>query len=147
MFIVAVIVLIVAEQFFIVGVLIAIWALITMIGVPLYKKLKFLFASPSISGRRVRAVTLTAGFAGLLLSFIFLAPFPYATRAEGVIWPPIYRTLSNMFSSNEIPAGLAGAWVFSLPSGGRPIPAPWTPHSQSPSYQLSAGTFEKIVDN
>jgi len=88
MFIVAVIILVVAEKFFIVGVLIATWALSTMIGLPLYKRLKFLFSNPSISGHRARAVTLTATFIVLLTAFIFMTPFPYATRAEGVIWPP-----------------------------------------------------------
>jgi len=88
MFIVAVIALVVAEKFFIVGVLLAIWALTTMVGVPLYKRLKFLFASPSISGHRARAMVLTTIFVASLLAFVFLAPIPYATRAEGVIWPP-----------------------------------------------------------
>ncbi len=88
MFIVAVIALVVAEKFFIVGVLLATWALTTMIGVPLYKRLKFLFASPSISGHRFRATTLTSIFVASLLAFIILTPVPYTTRAEGVIWPP-----------------------------------------------------------
>lgn len=88
MFIVAVIALVVAEKFFIVGVLLATWALSTMIGVPLYKRIKFLLSNPSVTGHRVRAIMLTTSFVVLLLSFVFLAPFPYATRAEGVIWPP-----------------------------------------------------------
>lgn len=87
MFIVAVIALFVAEKFFIVGVLLAIWALTTMIGVPLFKRIKFLFASPSVNGHRVRAIALSISFVASLLAFIFLAPFPYATRAEGVVWP------------------------------------------------------------
>ena len=88
MFIVAVIALVVAEKFFIVGILLASWALITMLGVPLYKRLKFLFANPSVSGHRARAITLTTCFVASLVAFIFLTPFPYATRAEGVVWPP-----------------------------------------------------------
>jgi len=88
MFIVAVIALVVAEKFFVVGVLLASWALTTMIGVPLYKRIKFLYSSPVISGKRTRAVLLTTSFVVLLLSFIFLTPIPYATRAEGVVWPP-----------------------------------------------------------
>ena len=88
MFIIAVIALVVAEQFFIIGVLFSIWALTTMVGIPLFKRLKFLFASPAISGSRARAMTLTTSFIVLLLGFVFFAPFPYATRAEGVVWPP-----------------------------------------------------------
>jgi putative peptide zinc metalloprotease protein len=88
MFIVAVIALVVAEKFFIVGVLLAVWAMITMLGVPLFKRIKFLLASPSVTGHRVRAIMLTTSFIVLLLGFIIFAPFPYATRAEGVIWPP-----------------------------------------------------------
>jgi len=88
MFIIAVIALVVAEKFFVVGVLFAIWAVTTMVGLPLYKRIKFLFASPAISGHRARAMILTTTCVSLLAGFIFITPFPYATRAEGVVWPP-----------------------------------------------------------
>jgi len=112
MFIVAVIALVVAEKFFIVGVLLAIWALTTMIGVPLYKRLKFLFASPSVSGHRARAMMLSISFVVLLLSFVFFTPFPYATRAEGVIWPPedsIVRAGTDGFCREVLVK--SGQWV------------------------------------
>jgi putative peptide zinc metalloprotease protein len=88
LFIMSVIVLFVAGKFFIVGVILAIWAVITMLVVPLYKKLDFLARSPVISGHRVRAIALSAMLVVSLAWFIFKVPFPYATRAEGVIWPP-----------------------------------------------------------
>ena len=61
---------------------------ITMVVVPLYKKIAFLLSSPLISGHRVRALMLSATFVTLLAWFILAVPFPYATRAEGVVWPP-----------------------------------------------------------
>lgn len=88
LFIMSVIVLFVASKFFIVGVVLAIWAMITMLVVPLWKKVDFLVRSPAISGHRLRAIALSGMLVVSLAWFIFRVPFPYATRAEGVIWPP-----------------------------------------------------------
>ncbi|CCQ90666.1 Peptidase, M50 family [Nitrospina gracilis 3/211] len=88
LFIMGVIVLFVAGKFFIIGMVLAMWALMTMLVIPIYKKLDFLARSPVISGKRVRAVVLSAVLVLSLGWFIFKVPFPYATRAEGVIWPP-----------------------------------------------------------
>lgn len=88
LFIMGVIVLFVASKFFIVGVVLAMWAIMTMLVIPIYKKLDFLARSPVISGKRARAVALSALLVVSLAWFIFKVPFPYATRAEGIIWPP-----------------------------------------------------------
>lgn len=88
LFIMSVIVLFVAGKFFFIGLILAGWALITMLILPLYKKLDFLARSPAISGHRFRAVVLSALLVVSLGWLIFKVPFPYATRAEGIIWPP-----------------------------------------------------------
>lgn len=88
LFIMSVIALFVAGKFFIVGVIFACWALITMLVVPLVKRISFLIRSPAITGHRIRAISFTVVFVTLLSWFVLDVPFPYATRVEGVVWPP-----------------------------------------------------------
>jgi putative peptide zinc metalloprotease protein len=87
-FIVSVIFLVVATRFFIIGVILAIWGFIMMVGLPMGKGVWFLFKSPAIARQRRRAVTVCA--AGLIaaLLVLLLVPVPYRTVAEGVIWTP-----------------------------------------------------------
>ena len=88
MFITAVIVIFVAGKFFIIGIAIAIWAVMTMICVPIFKKISFLFNSPVIKRKRLRAVSTSFAFILCFLVIVFLVPLPLSTRAEGVIWVP-----------------------------------------------------------
>ncbi len=88
LFIVAVIVLFVAGQFFVIGVLLAAWAVILMVVVPAGKGLWFLLTSPRLHGRRGRAASVTGAVIGAGLAGLFLVPLPYATLAEGVVWVP-----------------------------------------------------------
>ncbi len=55
-FIMTAIVLFVASQYFVIGVLLAIWAVILMLGLPIYRQLNFLLRSPNLRGRRSQAV-------------------------------------------------------------------------------------------
>lgn len=87
-FIVSMIVLLVATKFFVIGVVLAIWSAILMVGLPLSKSIWFLFASPVLAKQRNRALAICAGTAVALAVFVFLVPVPYRTTAEGVIWTP-----------------------------------------------------------
>lgn len=78
----------VATQFFFLGVLLALWAVVSMLIVPFVKKVHFLFRSPRIATQRVRAVLVSFALAGALAAVIALVPVPSSTRAEGVIWAP-----------------------------------------------------------
>lgn len=88
LFIVALIALFLAQQYLFVGVMLAIWLLVTSIVLPAVKSVQFLVASPALAGRRVRTIALcvlvVAGFAGML----FGVPAPLATTSEGIVWPP-----------------------------------------------------------
>ncbi len=88
LFIVAVIVLFVAGQFFFIGVLLAVWAVILMVIMPAGKGLWFLLTGPRLHGRRARAAGVVGAVTGALLAALFLVPLPYATLAEGVVWVP-----------------------------------------------------------
>ncbi len=78
--------LLVGTQFFILGVLIAIWSLVLMLGVPLAKQLRFLVASPVLRRTRGRAFAVTGGAAAAVAALLFLLPLPHATLAQGVVW-------------------------------------------------------------
>ena len=88
LFVTATIILFVADKFFVVGVLMALWGAATMVAVPLGKNIHFLLTSPAIERRRVRAVWVSAGGLAVMLALLFMAPFPLYTRAEGVVWLP-----------------------------------------------------------
>jgi putative peptide zinc metalloprotease protein len=78
----------VATQFFVLGVLLAIWAVISMLVMPLGKKLHYLFYSPRLARQRQRAVLVTASATALSVAALAWLPAPSSTRAEGVIWAP-----------------------------------------------------------
>jgi len=78
----------ISKKFFIVGVLLGIWAAFGMVIVPLVKKIHYLLVSPELREKRFRAVTTAGGLSTALLVFIFLVPVPSWTRTEGVVWVP-----------------------------------------------------------
>ncbi len=86
LFITVVIALLIGTSFFLVGVLLAIWSLVLMLGVPLFKQLRFLFASPRLRRQRGRAFAVTGGALAALAAFLLGLPLPHATLAEGVVW-------------------------------------------------------------
>jgi len=88
MFIMAVIVLFVASKFFAVGVVLAIWALTTQIGVPLAKIVSFVLTSPRLRRQRTRAVLTSGAGVAALAAALTLVPVPSWTVAEGVVWLP-----------------------------------------------------------
>lgn len=87
-FIYVFIVLFIAEKFFFVGVLLAVWAATSMFVLPLFKGLRFLVASPRLGRRRGRAMVVSMGAAAIIAAAVFLVPVPLSTRTEGVMWVP-----------------------------------------------------------
>jgi putative peptide zinc metalloprotease protein len=88
MFVVVSIILFVADQFFIFGVLVALWGTITLIGTPLWKSWRHLAQSAVLQRRRKQAMRLSAALAVAVLLIAFALPLPLRTRAEGVVWLP-----------------------------------------------------------
>jgi len=80
--------LMVAEQFFFIGVLIALWTLWTGIGLPLWKMFAHVFTSPQLHRNRRRAVRLTLATVGVLLVALFAIPAPHHATTQGVVWLP-----------------------------------------------------------
>ena len=78
----------IASQYLAVGVLVAVWSLLTGVARPIGKSLWFVLASPRLHRNRFRAVTATFGAilaAGIVLFWI---PAPSHTTTEGVVWLP-----------------------------------------------------------
>jgi putative peptide zinc metalloprotease protein len=88
MFMMVSIALLVASRFFVVGVILAVWAMATMLILPVGKKLNYLFLSPRLASHRQRAVFSSAAIVALLAGMLLWWPAPSSTRAEGVIWAP-----------------------------------------------------------
>ncbi len=78
----------IAGKFFIVGIILALWAVVSMLGMPLVKAGKFLLTSPKLGRKRKKAVAVSLGLAALVVGFITLIPLPLATVTEGVVWLP-----------------------------------------------------------
>jgi putative peptide zinc metalloprotease protein len=87
-FIYTAIILFIAGKFFIVGMLMAAWAVVTMVILPAGKAIKFLASSPKLGRKRTRAVVTSALALAIVVALVALVPVPLSTQAEGVIWIP-----------------------------------------------------------
>ena len=88
MFIIIRIAMFVASKFFVIGVVLAIWGIFSMLIVPLYKIIHYMFTDSHMQNRRRRVLLVTGISAGLLLLTVLAVPFPSFTVAEGVLWAP-----------------------------------------------------------
>jgi putative peptide zinc metalloprotease protein len=73
--------------------MLAMWATVLMVGLPLAKQLRFLFTSPVLHRNRRRAVGVTAGIMTGVVTLVMLVPLPYSTVTEGVVWTPDESTV------------------------------------------------------
>ena len=85
-FVTIAIALFIASRFFVVGVILAIWAVVVMAVVPVVKGVRYLLESPTLHVQRRRAIAISAGIVISLLMFLFVVPMPFRSNAEGVIW-------------------------------------------------------------
>ncbi|HEY6967053.1 MAG TPA: hypothetical protein VI229_06250 [Burkholderiales bacterium] len=87
-FITFVIVLFIAGKFFVIGVLLAIWAVATQVLMPIGKSVLYLTGNPTLRRSRARAIWTSLGIAVAAALLLFVVPAPSWTRTEGVIWVP-----------------------------------------------------------
>lgn len=80
------IILFVASEFPVVGIVLGAWAATMMFLWPLAKAIGFLFTSPLLRERRRRALSVSAGLITILVGALTLLPVPFATVSEGVVW-------------------------------------------------------------
>ncbi|MBL8486359.1 MAG: peptidase M50 [Rhodocyclaceae bacterium] len=82
------IVLFIAGQYFFVGVLLAVWAAINMLVLPVGKALARILGRGQPAPARRRAALVLGVGAAVLLAVAFLVPVPQWTRTEGIVWAP-----------------------------------------------------------
>ncbi len=82
------IVLFIASKFFVAGMLMAGWAMVSMIILPAGKGVRFLLSSPRLVRRRARAIIATGLAIACVVAVISFVPVPLSTQAEGVVWIP-----------------------------------------------------------
>jgi len=78
----------IAGRFFVVGVILALWAVGAMAVFPVFKAVKHLVGSPRLHKHRSRAITVTTALVLAVTGFILFVPMPYHSHAEGVVWLP-----------------------------------------------------------
>jgi putative peptide zinc metalloprotease protein len=77
-----------AGRFFVVGVALAVFAVVTQIAVPLLRQATWVLTSPRIQSVRARALLTSGGVVAAVAALFLVVPVPLFTRAEGVVWPP-----------------------------------------------------------
>jgi putative peptide zinc metalloprotease protein len=83
-----IIILFIAGKFFIIGILLAIWAIATQVLMPVVKVASYVTTSPGVRRQRKRAILSSAAIVAILAILLFVLPVPNWTRTEGVIWVP-----------------------------------------------------------
>lgn len=78
----------IAQKFFVIGVLLAIWSVFNSVIKPAFKAIRHVITSPALRKVRRRAYAWTFGGAGVVLALALLIPLPLRTDTEGVIWLP-----------------------------------------------------------
>jgi len=86
MFITLAIALFIATQYFLFGVLLALWAVVSGFVLPLVMLVGYLAFSPRLRRYRVRAIGASAALAACAFALVFLLPIPSWTNAQGIVW-------------------------------------------------------------
>ncbi len=78
----------VAEKFFLLGVMLSLWLVSQQLLSPLYRALHFMLTSPGVKKHRGRAVLGSMVLVIVLVALIGFVPIPSYTLSEGVVWQP-----------------------------------------------------------
>jgi putative peptide zinc metalloprotease protein len=79
------ILLVVADKFLIIGLLMAAVCAISWVAVPTWKFINYLASSPQLERVRPRAIAVSIGLAAVLVALLQFVPFPHHFRAPGVL--------------------------------------------------------------
>ncbi|HHB76420.1 MAG TPA: hypothetical protein ENK84_07735 [Desulfobulbus sp.] len=86
--ILAALALFVSQKFFFIGILIACWAIIGRVVLPVARVIRGVYSSIDGRRRRTRIVTVSLAVTAALILLIFALPVPMRTRAQGVVFTP-----------------------------------------------------------
>ena len=76
----------IATQYFVVGVVLALWAVVTGLALPVVGLVNYLAFSPRLRRYRLRAAVASAALAFGLFALIFVVPIASWTNAQGIVW-------------------------------------------------------------
>jgi putative peptide zinc metalloprotease protein len=77
-----------SKKYFFFGVLLALWAAISLLCIPLWKGWRHVTESPALHRTRDHALRVTVGTLLALVVLLTVVPMPFLTQAEGVVWLP-----------------------------------------------------------
>ncbi|MGQ3050191.1 MAG: site-2 protease family protein [Roseateles sp.] len=101
--------LFIGTQFFFIGVLLALWAVVMMTIMPLGKAVKALAAVPEARERSGRVWGTAVVSVALIVAVVGFLPLPHRTVAQGVVWLPeqsiVRAGAPGFFRSFEAPPG------------------------------------------
>jgi putative peptide zinc metalloprotease protein len=80
--------LLVAQRYFVIGVVLAMLSMAQMLLWPVLKGLNYLVNDPALRDHRRRAAGVTLGVAAVAAVALLAVPAPYAAVAQGVVWVP-----------------------------------------------------------
>jgi putative peptide zinc metalloprotease protein len=86
--------LIIGSRFFVVGIILALWAVATGVAAPIGKGISTILTAPRLRRSRGRAVLVTASVTGLLVLFAWAVPLPSHVTTEGIVWLPEGSTVT-----------------------------------------------------
>jgi putative peptide zinc metalloprotease protein len=78
----------VSSHFFAIGMLIALWGVVSLLILPAVRSLYRFFNSPAARSRRTRVIAVGGSLAVGLILLVFVVPMPLWTTTHGVIWLP-----------------------------------------------------------
>ena len=103
------IILFIAGKFFVIGILLAVWAGASMLFMPLGKIVKFLFKDARMQRKRYRLISAVFVPLAVLVTVILWLPLPYFTICEGVVWAPeesrVYAAADGFIRQVLVPSG------------------------------------------
>ena len=94
-FVFSMILLFVADQFLLAGVIMVVVCLVTWVILPIIGVVRYLVTSPKLHRTRGRAVLVSCAAFTVLGSFLFVYPFPFSVEAPGVVKSSDYVVTAN----------------------------------------------------
>ena len=99
--------LFIGSRLFVIGILLALWGLVTGLALPLAKGVHRILFDPQLQRVRGRAILVSSLSVAVLLFLMMIVPAPYATIAQGVVAVPEKSTLRVRTDGEVIDALLA----------------------------------------
>lgn len=122
-FISAAVVVFVGQTLFIVGVLLAMGAIVGWVAMPMGRWARYLLTSPELERCRGRALAVTAGACAAIVTGVGLVPMPDRGRAEGVVEPAVMEVVhmpADGFVDELLPTGTS-VTAEDMNASGRPL--------------------------